>query len=594
MRLASLLVALTAAGGASAQNALLTLSESDLDSATREVRLSEAVDINSTLEIRIDKAALRARLAKDHPELPAKEIETIAKIQSWAAAALEALPQMRQALANWSDPEKRSAAAAAIARVAGPMKSILAEAMKTELGPEIDARLESATAAGVAISAADQYAIVLEVASAYVNRRLLEVDRRIAENRIYLQLGAWTRSAAGGGSTPIHLAGFDTLPEQEFFEVERWRLKALLSEENRARFEAAQKAANDIKSGAKDIASLVRESLPEALITGIAEQRACIEDLDDPLRDLRESASAQLTKLRSTTDEARKAVREYRDYIRGLESRYRAVRTATVFDLPALYSSVRSDANELERRTTALTGRLEGLAGQLQGVLAALASEEQEAAKQLAAKARQCKQGISDQLRTLRSMAGLLVNTGEIVEASLEYSDKVLRHDIGSLPDRATLDLRQTGRRQAGDILIVRLGSAGAERSGQVMEQRSVKMHEILTHADVAVSLIFANPRKETQLKSEFQPAPSYSILLKRGRRDSNFWNELLKPGIGLNIAALDFNSDQSLEVGVGLTVSVFSDYLQVGYGYNLNFGSGYWFLGLKLPLPNQPGAPSP
>lgn len=50
-------------------------------------------------------------------------------------------------------------------------------------------------------------------------------------------------------------------------------------------------------------------------------------------------------------------------------------------------------------------------------------------------------------------------------------------------------------------------------------------------------------------------------------------------------MATLDFNSDNNPEVGIGVVVSVFKDYLQVGYGRNIGIDKYYWFLGICLPF---------
>src|SRR5882762_3949188 len=144
MRLPLLLLAL-AAGGAAAQSGTLTFSERDLDNETRQiVGTSATVDINSAVSIQIDKAALRVVVAKVNPELPAREIDTVRRIQGLVAQGLAALPEMRQALADWGDPAKRATAAAAIARVAKAAQPVLQEAVQgiPELDADINRRLE--------------------------------------------------------------------------------------------------------------------------------------------------------------------------------------------------------------------------------------------------------------------------------------------------------------------------------------------------------------------------------------------------------------------------------------------------------------------
>ena len=62
----------------------------------------------------------------------------------------------------------------------------------------------------------------------------------------------------------------------------------------------------------------------------------------------------------------------------------------------------------------------------------------------------------------------------------------------------------------------------------------------------------------------------------------------VLDCGVGLNLAALDFNHDDSQELGIGVVLSgLLENLMQVGYGYNVKAGVPYAFFGLRLPLPD-------
>lgn len=56
--------------------------------------------------------------------------------------------------------------------------------------------------------------------------------------------------------------------------------------------------------------------------------------------------------------------------------------------------------------------------------------------------------------------------------------------------------------------------------------------------------------------------------------------------GCGLNFSFLDFDSDQKIEIGLGLVITFPDDLFQLGAGKNLtvNKDSGYYFLGINLP----------
>ena len=118
-------------------------------------------------------------------------------------------------------------------------------------------------------------------------------------------------------------------------------------------------------------------------------------------------------------------------------------------------------------------------------------------------------------------------------------------------------------------------------------------MFRIQAHLETVVGLVFADPLGSSQVTNRFQAGPSYSVLLKHGSRRSILRNRLLLVGLGINVAALDFNHDDTPELEPGGVISFLGDYLQAGIGYNIPRDRGYWFFGLRLPLPTftLPGA---
>ena len=84
---------------------------------------------------------------------------------------------------------------------------------------------------------------------------------------------------------------------------------------------------------------------------------------------------------------------------------------------------------------------------------------------------------------------------------------------------------------------------------------------------------------------SQFQLAPSYSAIFKIGTRHGKFYNQYLTPGLGVNVATMDFDNNNNPEIGIGVTAAFFHDYVQIGYGMNMNTNDNYWMFGLRLPL---------
>lgn len=52
-----------------------------------------------------------------------------------------------------------------------------------------------------------------------------------------------------------------------------------------------------------------------------------------------------------------------------------------------------------------------------------------------------------------------------------------------------------------------------------------------------------------------------------------------------MTIALLDFDEEQSLELGVGVALTIYKDFFEVGYGRNLTIREDPWYgyFGLKV-----------
>ena len=116
---------------------------------------------------------------------------------------------------------------------------------------------------------------------------------------------------------------------------------------------------------------------------------------------------------------------------------------------------------------------------------------------------------------------------------------------------------------------------------------RKYTMFHMGIHNSIRASVVFLDKVNGdfAGSNSDFQLAPSYSAIFKIGTRKGRCYNQYLTPGLGVNVATMDFNNDNTPEIGLGVTAAFFHDYLQVGYGMNMNTNDNYWMLGLRLPL---------
>jgi uncharacterized coiled-coil DUF342 family protein len=580
---------------------VLALEERDIDNDSHTISEQPGIiDINSLVTIKIDKVKLRNEMMRMYNQFPADDIRTIRVLQNSIDQGLDNLDGLVKALDEWSKKETHTREdvekfSKTIAEVADNAVPVLRFAVTNK---ELDERINNALEELLDqqdpefTSSADQYRTALTVADEYVNKLNQELDAKLREQGVYVQMGAWLMS--NNANTPIHLSGFDTYPMGEFHEVDRWNLVALTSEENRQLFKEAQKTAKEINEKQKQITDVYAEFIPDTFKEAIIAIDTCANDLEIKVKNLSDSVDPGLRDAKVVIGQVKNQVDAYTRSVKTIKQKYNGLDVSGVESIKVAAKSLKDDFQTLRGDTANLVQSIGDLVDQLIAIKSRFGAELRQQVEQLKENFKECQSVVKEQIEIIHTTVAVLANMvhgREVVTGSLNYTEKVLKHDIDSLPQDTSFDLRNTGRREHGDSVVIRISSGVPEQAVRHHQERHIRMYKVLTYVDVAVSLIFAEPKDETLLDSRFQAAPSYSVLLKKGSRSSTFRNELLQPAIGLNFAALDFNRDETLEFGVGVTLSVFRDYIQAGYGYNINEDEEYWFFGLKFPIPESSGA---
>ncbi len=185
----------------------------------------------------------------------------------------------------------------------------------------------------------------------------------------------------------------------------------------------------------------------------------------------------------------------------------------------------------------------------------------------------------------------------------LKLGDKVDSILLDNIPPNGVVDLKFSGPRDEGDEIafvaaLEQRSEDGKEVIKSVTIARQYMMMFKLLKLEMNLGLIFANPLtkekyfedKGITITKNFQAAPSYSILFKPAFRKSIFYNKYIRFGIGINVSALDFNQDSIYELGLGLVLSAFNDWVQAGVGMNMELDRvWYWFFGLNIPFAEIP-----
>ena len=176
------------------------------------------------------------------------------------------------------------------------------------------------------------------------------------------------------------------------------------------------------------------------------------------------------------------------------------------------------------------------------------------------------------------------------------------------MPSEGHIKLKRSGPRKTGDdleiVLVLRLpsdktnketGSRIIPERNEVIESHLLNMQLIGLRSETAVGIIMADSFNEkgfTPVEDRrFLYAPSVSLLLKVGSRNSTLYNDFIDFGFGLAVSTPDFNTDGTPEFGTGLVFTAFKDILSVGVNYNVTLDTPYWSFGINLPF-NLPGIP--
>jgi hypothetical protein len=176
--------------------------------------------------------------------------------------------------------------------------------------------------------------------------------------------------------------------------------------------------------------------------------------------------------------------------------------------------------------------------------------------------------------------------------AALEFGTEVYKLTPEDLPETSELDLVNTGARSDGDRIALKMTLIRRDDVQPLaLETREIYLFRVLPHVITTVGVIFADPLANTAIQTQFQMAPAFNFLFKglgdqKCRRKSVAYNRLFDWGIGLHVAAPDFDKDDVPEIAAGVVISTLHDYLQGGFAFNLFTGDPYWFFGMRFPIP--------
>lgn len=167
-------------------------------------------------------------------------------------------------------------------------------------------------------------------------------------------------------------------------------------------------------------------------------------------------------------------------------------------------------------------------------------------------------------------------------EKILQFTNLEKRSLEASLPD-TYLDLSSLNLKEGDRVYLTILDIKNNQHISKVLR---IKKFGVQVYPITPIMLTYRlSPEKEVMLA----PSPGATLVFKIVRRRETLFENWLHPGI--NIAFLDFDDKQSIELGVGPTLTIYRDFFEIGYGINLSVRKDrqYWYLGLNaIQLPGK------
>ncbi len=420
--------------------------------------------------------------------------------------------------------------------------------------------------------------------------RLLAEEIQFAENDLaglrkqagyYFQLAAWFVSSRG--TEPLHIDGFDELAPGDYFHFERNQL--YLTPEQLTELQSLNSFFEDMDES--NVFEKFADVLPGILAKAIDEEliQAQIAQVKSNINGLVTQARAEKENIIARTNEIEIKWNVLRQDMHNLIEKYTrnegATATLTKSELLRFFMD---DITNVNRQISTIVDDIKGLVTSVdfQALGAGVNSIKTDFTSLHTILGKQAQ----DLLGHAREGYQFAVYGRQINAAALELSEEILKLSIDNIPVSTVLDLHYAGKRDPGDVLLVKaMIWKGEETSPVITEVRDYPVMNALPHIQMNVAYSFARP---ISIESNWKGGPLVSILYKF-KSHSLAYRNFMDVGIGLHAASYDFNNDDTPEFAGGAVLSLFKDYLQAGWGFNFNANRGYWFAGLRIPIPTAP-----
>lgn len=540
------------------------------------------VDINSSLRIIIDKDSLRSRTAAwmDSTILQ-EQIAKALVLQQAASKGLEGMPLLQEQLAAWADdPDHRDLKALREAlQAVGESALDIVEIAESDPAflDKLDAILEARAEQGIEA----QYQAVMEAGAAEAARLRSRVDDLLNRQGIYYQMGAWIVTQRG--TLPLHLPGFDDYPVGDTTEIERFNIQ--ITSNQIAQLQELTANARELNTGGISAVFNTLKSSAPAFFSGIIGRA---ERTNATLENALDEIDTEVDLVRQTVQQTKTDASNYFDLLRGLKQKYLDDDFGDTFgSLDGFLSTINQDWDHLKNQTNGLVTQIDTLrnlpkrfrpGSPLHTTLTNVVGVFEPIRNTLDG-------DISGTVGKLSEILGGFGRLKDINTEALAFGQEVLKLDITTLPHQTEVSLLTSGVRSPGDGIVIKIATGRKNELPCDLETPQIQLYRVSSFLKTVGGLIYARSISKDR---PFEFGPAYNVLFSWGSRTSPSINTLWTPGIGLNLSALDFNNNESPELGLSLVFSLLRDYIQFGGGVNVQEEEFFGFFGLSLPLPSS------
>jgi hypothetical protein len=537
------------------------------------------VDINGRLSININKTILLDTIigALDQREYPSEMLELISQ-------ALRLQQKTLMSMTTTGSREERLMALDTFREGMAPLLTYLVDYQEGLQETQFYKDLAEA------LGKTDQgYKPYFQVLDQYYNQVTSRYTAIVNKSSVRFKLGGWLNTDKG--PEPFHIEGFDSISSEGIFQVPRFATSIPRSEVDN--FNKARKLADSLQNNTEVLVDYMKKKASNTVDELKTIETKLNDILDNGLKSfesrLDSTSNSIQQKFSQPVSHFKQSMNDFRVDLATIKADVQNITLNKALDIAIEADSLIKTADKLKTEVEALykmvTQEIAPAPGIVQNLKSGLTSD-------ITIVKTQIENLATSYLNELKATLYVFneSNLKELTETAAKFTSSTFALSYNDVPASTILDIRTVGEREVGDEIYFKatiVRDSTANSFDETVFWQKYTMFHIGLNSSIRASLIFADKVNGdfANTTNDFQLAPSYSAIFKIGTRKSMFYNKYFTPGIGVNVSTLDFNNDNTPEIGIGLTAAFFKDYLQIGYGRNMASDDNFWILGLRLPL---------